>query len=284
MPSKTLLAHYKAERNSIKGKETIKQVMSAAHLESLLKRDRFIILTGLLVLAGVSWLYLIHLGRSMNTDMSMPMVLPWTTADFVLTFVMWAVMMVAMMLPSAAPMILTFALVQRRRAEQSTPFVPTSVFLVGYLVAWTVFSALATLEQSVLHAAAVWNPHTQAVAPGLGGVVLIVAGAYQLTPAKNVCLRHCRSPLDFLTRHWREGKAGAFVMGLHHGAFCLGCCWMLMALLFVAGVMNLLWVATIAAFVLIEKILPQGTLARFASAGILLAAGLVWLGRALGGG
>ncbi len=257
---------------------------SAAHLESLLKQDRFIILAGLLVLVGVSWLYLIQLGGSMDTHMSRPAILPWTTGDFVFTFVMWAVMMVAMMLPSAAPMILTFALVQRRRTEESRPFVPTSIFLAGYLVAWTVFSALATLAQWVLHTAAVLNPHTQSVAPWLGSVVLLVAGTYQLTPAKDVCLRYCRSPLVFLTRHWREGKAGAFVMGLHHGVFCVGCCWMLMSLLFVAGVMNLLWVATIAAFVLMEKILPRGTLATLASAGMLLVAGLVWLGCALGGG
>lgn len=258
--------------------------IQTSQIESLLGKDRAIVIAGLAALTATSWLYLISLSRHMDMDVTMPMMLPWSIADFAYTFLMWSVMMVGMMVPSVAPMILTFALVQRRRADQSTPFVPTSVFLAGYLVAWTAFSALATLVQWRLHAAAVLNPHTQAVAPWLGGVVLVVAGAYQLTPAKNVCLRHCRSPLGFLTRHWREGKAGGFVMGLHHGAFCVGCCWMLMALLFVAGVMSLLWVATIAAFVLIEKILPRGTLATLASAGILLAAGLVWLGRALGGG
>lgn len=220
----------------------------------------------------------------MIAGMAMPMMLPWGAADFVLTFVMWSVMMVAMMVPSAAPMILTFARVQRRRAERNAPLVPTSAFLAGYLLAWTGFSALATLAQWGLHAAAVLNPHTQTVAPWLGGIVLIAAGAFQFTPAKKACLRHCRSPLDFIARHWRDGQGGALAAGLHHGGYCVGCCWVLMSLLFVAGVMNLLWVATIAAFVLVEKMLPQGTAIGFSAGGLLLVGGVMWLARALGAG
>jgi predicted metal-binding membrane protein len=265
--------------------------MATAALESLLRRDRALVLAGILTLAGLSWLYLFRLDAAMKTamatdvtmPMSMPMMLPWSATEFLLTFVMWAVMMVAMMAPSAAPMVLTFATVQRNRARQSRPFVSSGFFLAGYLVAWTAFSAVATLAQWALHAAAVLNPHQQAVAPWLGGVFLVVTGIYQLTPAKNACLRHCRSPLDFLARHWRAGRRGALVLGLHHGLYCVGCCWLLMLLLFVAGVMNLLWVAAIAVFVLLEKVVPRGTVVAYAGGGLMLVAGLLLLARAVVG-
>lgn len=263
--------------------------MATAALERLLRRDRAIILAGILTLAGLSWLYLFRLDAAMKTAMatdgamplSMPMMLPWSAAEFLLTFVMWSVMMVAMMTPSAAPMVLTFATVQRNRARQSQLFVPSTFFLAGYLVAWTAFSAVATLAQWALHVAAVLNPHQQAVVPWLGGVFLVATGIYQLTPAKNTCLRHCRSPLDFLATHWRAGRGGALVLGLHHGFYCVGCCWLLMVLLFVAGVMNLLWVAAIAVFVLLEKVVRRGSVVAYAGGGLMLAAGLFLLARAL---
>ncbi len=189
--------------------------------------------------------------------------------------------MVGMMVPSAAPMVLLFATINRKRAESRAGFVPTSIFLAGYLLAWTAFSFLATLAQWRLQAAAILNPHTQAVTPWVGGIVLIAAGIFQLTPAKKACLKHCRSPLEFISRHWKEGYRGALRMGLEHGLYCAGCCWMLMALLFVAGVMNLLWVATIAAFVLAEKILPRGFLVSLTAGGLLMTAGIVLLVRTL---
>src|ERR1700690_3554352 len=167
-------------------------------------------------------------------------------------------MMVAMMIPSAAPMILTFAMVNRKRREQERPFVPTGIFLLGYLAVWTGFSALAAVAQWILHARALLSPMMVSTSPILGGGLLIAAGIFQWTPLKNACLTHCRSPLGFLMTDWREGRWGALFMGLKHGAYCAGCCWILMALLFVAGVMNLWWIAIIAVLVLLEKVAPKG--------------------------
>lgn len=255
--------------------------MASASVETLLRRDRVILWLGMFTLAALAWLYLFRLDAAMTAEMAMPMMLPWSRSDFLLTFVMWAVMMVAMMTPSAAPMVLTFAGVQAGRVRRSRPFVSSGFFLAGYLIAWAGFSVLATAAQWALHAAALLNPHTQVVAPWLGGVFLVATGVYQLTPAKNACLRHCRSPLDFLARHWRDGRLGALVLGLHHGLYCIGCCWLLMVLLFVAGVMNLLWVAALAVLVLLEKVVPRGRLVAFSAGGLMIAAGLAVLVRAL---
>jgi predicted metal-binding membrane protein len=136
--------------------------------------------------------------------------------------------------------------------------VPTGLFLLGYLIVWIGFSALAAVAQWILHATALLSPMMVSTSPILGGAILITAGAFQWTPLKNACLTHCRSPLNFLMTGWREGKRGALAMGLKHGAYCTGCCWFLMALLFVAGVMNLWWIAIIAGFVLLEKVAPRG--------------------------
>src|SRR2546425_4256850 len=189
--------------------------------------------------------------------MSGPDTAPWSVGILLPLFLMWAEMMVAMMIPSAAPMILTFAMVNRKRREQKQPFVPTGIFLLGYLAVWTFFSALAAVAQWILHARALLSPMMVSTSALLGGVLLIVAGVFQWTPLKNACLTHCRSPLSFLMTDWREGRRGAFVMGLKHGAYCTGCCWFLMALLFVAGVMNIGWVAAISILVLLEKVAPK---------------------------
>lgn len=183
---------------------------------------------------------------------------PWNAAALPPLFFMWAVMMAAMMVPSAAPMILTFAMVQRKRREQQRPFVPTVIFLAGYLFAWTIFSAFAALAQWILHARALLTPMMVSNNAIFGGAILAAAGIFQFTPLKNACLAHCRSPLNFLMAGWREGKFGAFVIGLKHGAYCTGCCWILMLLLFLGGVMNLFWIAAISIFVLLEKVLPKG--------------------------
>jgi len=198
--------------------------------------------------------------------MSGPDTTAWPLSAFVALFLMWTEMMVAMMLPSAAPMILTFATVNRKRREREEPFVSTSLFLLGYLAVWTGFSALAALAQWTLHSAALLSPLMVGTSPVFGGILLIAAGLFQWTPFKRTCLKHCRSPLSFLMTDWREGKAGAFTMGLKHGAFCTGCCWLLMVLLFVAGVMNMWWVAIIAILVLIEKVAVKG----------------LWIGRSAG--
>lgn len=203
-----------------------------------------IIFAALAGAAALAWLYLL----------SMPPMAMGAAA----MFVMWWVMMTGMMLPSAAPMTLTFATVNRRRRELGNAYVPTAVFVAGYLLAWGVFSLVATAVQWALEHVALISPGMRLSSPLVGGLVFMAAGLYQLTPLKHVCLRRCRSPLAFVLERWHEGAAGALRMGAVHGAYCLGCCALLMALLFVGGVMNLLWAAAIAAWVLMEKLLPGG--------------------------
>jgi predicted metal-binding membrane protein len=236
--------------------------MTSGTLEAVLKRDRAFVIAGLAGIAAIAWAYMIYLdqtmGKPMGMEMGMARMQGWGTVDFLLMFIMWAVMMVAMMTPSATPMILTFSKINRRRHERRNPIVATGVFLAGYLAVWTVFSAVATVAQWKLHRAALLSSMMVSNNPLFGGMLLIGAGVFQFTPLKNACLTHCRSPIGFFMTEWREGNRGAFFMGVHHGIYCVGCCWVLMALLFVAGVMNLLWVATIAGYVLVEKIVPAG--------------------------
>lgn len=255
-------------------------------LEAVLKRDRMIVLGGLAGITVLAWAYMGYLTWDMgcmdlSMDMAMPRMQTWGVVDLLLLCVMWAVMMVAMMVPSAVPMLLMFTTINRRRRTPQQPYVPTAVFLVGYLLVWTGFSVLAMLAQWGLHSAALLSPMLVSTSPLLGGLVLLAAGLWQWTPLKYTCLTRCRSPLGFLMTDWREGHRGALIMGLRHGMYCVGCCWSLMALLFVAGVMNLLWVATIAAFVLVEKVVPRGDLVGRVAGGALVLAGLVVLGQAL---
>ncbi|MEE8533980.1 MAG: DUF2182 domain-containing protein [Alphaproteobacteria bacterium] len=235
-----------------------------ALLESLLRRDRAVVIGGLVAITGLAWVYLFVTAAGMG-DMSAAIggmakaaIAPWSALDFALMFVMWAVMMVAMMVPSAAPMILLYAAVVRKQQDKGHAFAPVSVFAAGYVVVWSAFSLGATALQWAFEQAALVSPMMVATSPLLGGVLLIAAGVYQWTPLKHACLKHCRSPLQFLSHGFRKGAGGALRMGLEHGAFCVGCCWVLMGLLFVGGVMNLLWIAGIAAFVLIEKLAPFG--------------------------
>jgi predicted metal-binding membrane protein len=162
-----------------------------------------------------------------------------------------------MMIPAVAPMVLTHAAITRRRVTAwGAPFVSSALFLAGYLLTWSGFAAVAALAQSVLYRSALLDPQSLAIGPAAGSAVLVAAGLFQLSPAKNACLSHCRAPLGYFLTEWREGKAGAVQMGLRHGAWCLGCCWLLMAVLFAVGIMNLLWGAVITAFVVAEKVLP----------------------------
>jgi len=224
-------------------------------------RDR---LTIWLALGGVSVLSWIYVWRQMGPmegmgDIAMPAAFAsWTPADFALNMAIWWAMMPGMMLPSAAPMILTFATVNGCKRRRGQPFVATMVFTSGYLVAWGLFGIFATFADWGLERAALISPNTGRITPILGAVVVVVAGVYQLTPLKSVCLTHCRSPFDFVLNHWRAGTSGALRMGLEHGLYCLGCCWFLMALLFAAGIMSLLWMAAITVFVLVEKLFPAG--------------------------
>lgn len=239
-------------------------------LTSLLRRDRAIGIGGLAGAILLAWLYLLQgagMGMGAMGDLGMPtMRTSWSPSYFALMLVMWAVMMTAMMLPSAAPMILLYGTIARRRRAQGTVTPSTGIFALGYVAVWATFSLAATILQWGLDAAALLSPMMATTSSVVAGVVLVGAGIYQWTPLKQSCLRQCQSPLDFVLGNWREGSRGALVMGVRHGAFCLGCCWMLMLLLFVGGAMNLLWIVGIAVVVLVEKLAPGG----------------LWLGRATG--
>ena len=254
----------------------------APAIAQALRRDRAVVVAGIIVIAAVAWAYTVYIaetGAGMG-DMSMGMAMAdsrsWSAADFGLMFVMWAVMMVAMMAPSAAPMLVMFAAVNRKRRERAAPYVPTGVFLAGYVFVWTGFALTATLGNWGLHQASLLSSMMGASTSGyLGGALLLAAGVFQWSPLKYVCLKNCRSPVGFLMTSWREGRRGALRMGLEHGAFCLGCCWAVMLLLFVLGVMNLVWIAALAAFVLAEKVVPMGEWVSRAT-GVLLVGWGLW--------
>jgi len=251
---------------------------------ALNRRAHGVILLALLAMTVIAWLYLLTVSRGMSDTrmdgmpgMAMPMTVVWTPATFSLTFAMWWVMMVGMMVPSAAPMILTFATLNRSKRARGQNFVPVSVFVFGYLITWGAFSVAATVAQSALSSMALLSPLLTATSPILGAVLLIAAGLYQFTPLKQACLRNCRSPFAFVLNHRRDGWGGALRMGQEHGLICLGCCWALMALLFVVGVMDLLWIAGIAVFVFAGKLLPGGIWIGRAGGGVMLALGVFLL-------
>ena len=260
-------------------------MQAASPIESILKRDRVVIVAGIVAVAALAWAYLVYLAQSNDaTGMSLAMaqLRSWSATDFGLMFLMWAVMMTGMMVPTAAPMILLFATVNRRRREQQRPFVSTGVFMSGYVLVWCGFAAAATLGNWALHVNSLLDTMMGgSTSAYLGGSLLMVAGAFQWSRLKYLCLTHCRSPLSFLMSDWREGSLAALRMGLHHGTYCVGCCWVLMGLLFVLGVMNLLWIAALAGFVLLEKVLPQGqkvsrtTGLALVAWGALMAAGVI---------
>ena len=250
-------------------------------LEALLRRDRVIVAVTLAALIVASWFYLLHLASAMPgmampdmptmPGMAMPAMHTWSWVEIGALVIMWGVMMIAMMTPAAAPMILMFSTIHRRRTAEGRPAVPTAIFILGYLVVWTIYRVVAALAQAGLHAAALLSPAMTASSPLFAGGLLVAAGVFQWTPLKRACLAACRSPVSFLMTSWREGRGGAFVMGLRHGLYCLGCCWALMALLFVAGVMNILWVASIALAVLVEKVMPRGDLVGRLTGAVLVA-------------
>jgi predicted metal-binding membrane protein len=250
-------------------------------LEAVLRRDRQLVAGGLIAVIAMAWLWILLgagtvmsardmiVGSSREAMASMMVPAQWNAGYAGIIFTMWWMMMAAMMLPSAAPILLLFARINRKEKSAGRPFISTGVFAAGYLVAWGVFSALATGSQWTLERLGLLSPMMTATSYWLGGSILLAAGIWQLTPIKGICLRHCRSPMGFLVQSWRPGRTGAFRMGLEHGAFCLGCCWFLMGLLFFGGVMNLFWIIGLAAFVLLEKTVPMGSwIGRIAGVGI----------------
>jgi predicted metal-binding membrane protein len=305
-------------RQGAAGTEPGTELTTTSPLEAVLKRDRAIVIGGLVGVIVLAWIYILlgagmgmtaiemtaisdssgdmqavdgengdgtgtAEGGTMSATVSMAMAVmqpvAWSAGYAVLMVFMWWIMMVAMMLPSAAPMILLYAAVNRKARERGAPFVPTGVFALGYLAAWGVFSLLAVALQWGLERTALLSSMMVGTSIVLGGLLLIAAGAWQLTPLKHACLKHCRSPLHFLSHHWRKGRWGAFRMGAEHGAFCLGCCWFLMGLLFYGGVMNLYWIVGLAAFVLLEKTAPAGHwIGSAAGVGLIAWGGLVLLG------
>ncbi len=237
-------------------------------LRSTIRRDRWIVVSCLLGVTALAWFYLASMGSGMAVSGGAG-IASWGATDFGLMFLMWAVMMVGMMLPSASPMILMFAKITRSQVEKDL-LGPTGAFVFGYIVIWTGFSLAATLSQWGLQSAGLLSPMMASTNSVFAGLVLVAAGVYQWTPLKHACLRHCQTPLGFLMTRWRDGSGGAFRMGLTHGAYCVGCCWALMALLFVGGVMNLLWIALLSVLVLVEKIAPPVSwLPRFVGTGLV---------------
>ncbi len=228
------------------------------HPGTLPRRDFIAVLFSLGGVILLAWLYLVSLAGDMSGSMDAMQIRPWDAKYFLMMFLMWAVMMVGMMLPSVTPTVLIFASVARKASAQGTPIAPTGAFVSGYAAMWIVFSLFLALAQWGLDEAALLSPMMVSNSVGLGAALLIAAGVYQWLPIKDKCLQQCRSPVEFISSHWRPGKLGAFRMGVSHGLFCLGCCWVLMGMLFVGGVMNLLWIAAITLFVLLEKILPVG--------------------------
>jgi predicted metal-binding membrane protein len=243
---------------------------STALLEAIIRRDRFVLVTGIVVVSTLAWGWLvlgagmdmsaIEMTRMAGMDGWMMQPAVWTPAYALLMVSMWWVMMVAMMLPSAAPMLLLFGRVNRKEKAAGSPLMPTGAFTTGYLIAWGGFSVVAAGLQWALEAARLMSPMLllETANVWLGVAILVGAGLWQLTPLKAMCLRHCRSPLGFLMNNWRAGRLGALRMGFEHGAYCLGCCWFLMGLLFFGGVMNLYWIVGLAVFILLEKIIPLG--------------------------
>jgi predicted metal-binding membrane protein len=271
-----------------------------AALAALLRRDRVIVLTALIALSALAWTDVLQLARAMSDMAAMPgmattpgmpnmpgmdmsasgMMSPvfgrWSPAHFLTMFAMWTVMMIGMMTPSVAPMVLIYTQVARQSG--SAPFASAFWFAGGYLLAWAGFSLLATLTQWGLEELALLSPMMASTSHLFGGGLLIAAGIYQWLPIKYSCLARCRAPLSFIMDHggFKAQAGGSVRLGLQHGLYCVGCCWTLMALLYVGGVMNLLWIAGLMVFVLLEKLLPGGRyFAR--AAGIVATAFGLWL-------
>ncbi len=267
--------------------------MADGTLEGVLRRDRLIVAIALGLIVALAWAYVLWLAADMDMGgMNMsgfrmvpagmgimaPAAAPWSAVEFVLVFVMWAVMMVGMMAPSAAPMILLYARVGRQGRIAGKPLAATGWFAAGYFLAWAGLSLVATLGQWVLEREALLDARMASASIVLGAVVLIAAGIYQWTPLKDACLAQCQTPFRFLMSHggFRSNALGCVQLGFLHGIYCVGCCWVLMALLFVVGVMNVLWIALLALLVLLEKLTPWGRWAARIAGVVCIAAG-IWM-------
>ncbi|AUX74773.1 DUF2182 domain-containing protein [Sinorhizobium fredii] len=293
--------------------------MTDTTLEALLRRDRAIVAAAIAALAAIAWIYILWLAAGMDgmpmpaaggdgampmepgMDMDMDMDMgggtsagpldsvlgisprPWGTVEAGITLTMWVVMMVGMMLPSASPMILLYARVGRQSLRDGKPFASAGYFTGGYLAAWAGFALVATLGQWLIEGILL-TPALASASRLFSGIVLVVAGLYQWTPLKDACLTQCQAPIVFLQRHggFRSDPGGAVKLGFRHGLYCVGCCWALMGLLFVGGVMNVLWIAAIAVFVLAEKLLLAGRILSRIAGSALVISGIWQLAAVLG--
>ncbi|MGH7035830.1 MAG: DUF2182 domain-containing protein [Stellaceae bacterium] len=259
-----------------------------------LGRDQAIILACLAALAALAWLYLVAMSGAMaemagmagmpemERMAGMALVTPsarWGAAELAVGGTMWTVMMAGMMLPSAAPMILTVAAAERRQG--ALPLTTTPAFVLGYAALWIGFAAAALGVQALLSRVGLFAPEMRLTSGLAGSAVFIAAGVYEWSPLKERCLAQCQSPLGFIAGHWRPGIFGALRMGIEHGVYCLGCCWVLMLLLFVGGVMNLVWVAALAVLVLLQKIAPGGRFVARATGLAMVAIGVALAARAV---
>ena len=267
--------------------------LSEPRLARLLRRERLVVLIVMGAVVALAWAYIVLLAGAMTMGgmdmtgyralpaleaMMAPASQPWDAGEFVLVFVMWAVMMVGMMLPSAGPMIVIYTRVARQSTDKGRPLASAAWFATGYLLIWCVFALAATAGQGGLDRVLLLSPMMSVTSRVAGGLVLIAAGLYQWSPLKESCLKQCQSPWHFIQNNggFRDGAKGALILGARHGAYCVGCCWALMALLFVLGVMNIVWIALLAILVLAEKVVPRGRLLSRVCGAVLVVAGL-WI-------
>lgn len=264
--------------------------MNDTVLELVLRRDRNIVMTAIIMVTALAWVYVLKLSTDMSAmdmsgmDMSgsgmesmlQPAFESWTREQFLLMLTMWAVMMVGMMTPSVAPMLLLYARVGRQARQQNYPFAATGWFAAGYLLTWIVFALIATGIQWQFERTALLTPMLASASHVFGGILLIAAGIYQWLAIKDACLAQCQSPLTFIQQHggFSATQRGALKLGLRHGLYCVGCCWALMLLLFVGGVMNTLWIAGLTVLILLEKIVPMGRLITRIAGVVLISLGL----------
>jgi predicted metal-binding membrane protein len=256
-------------------------------MDKVLSRDRWVVLAALAAVVALAWAYLAYnvvAQPAMDMDALAMAAMPppvWDAGYFAATLAMWMVMMVGMMLPSAAPTVLLFDALQMQADPRLSHRRATALFAIGYVLAWAAFSVLATTAQWALSESMLLSAMMTGRSAVFTASLLVIAGAYQFTRWKTACLSQCRSPAEFLIRHRRRDPLGALLMGLQHGVQCIGCCWALMALLFAFGVMNLVWVAALAIFVLIEKLTPAGALVGRVGGFLMIGTGLTMM--AIGG-
>ncbi len=249
--------------------------MNQSSPSPLQRWDQSLLIGSLSALALLAWAYLFYLNNNMmgmNAGLR-----PWLAVDFLMMFLMWAIMMVGMMVPTAMRAVLIYARIAAKGQDEKPLIAPGYLFSLGYIAIWTLFSIGATVVQWGLERAALLSLMMVSSSAGLGAALLVAAGMYQLTPWKDTCLKHCQSPIMYLAANYKKGLPQAFLLGLKHGGYCLGCCWVLMGLLFLGGVMNLLWILAITLFVFAEKLLPIAVRSTGLSGGLMILAGLAFL-------